>query len=171
LVDAPFDSASIGEWQDWFFDFLSQNPEVLMGVLRRGSRSIFRGAIEELGEWDVGPGTLASEVEAHLRAWMDGASLADIEAMAIDRGLTRGTTHFNVARKFVLRVVPDVAFLFGLPALVARAVEELPTPEPASAIANLAACVEEGLNTLAQLSLLRLNPIWSRSRVHRETAS
>jgi hypothetical protein len=108
-----------------------------------------------------------------LKRWMAGSTLAEIE-------LTFGTTaarlgKCDLARDFVLRVVPELAFVFGLPMQVVRAIKKDTEQEqtlPGLGLSTLSGCVRGGFDIAEKLALRQaLNVRSSRTTVHRRYAS
>lgn len=165
LADAPSLDGSVLDWLDWYFDILSQQPSVLKESLRAGSRALFKGAEAELDEWDIYPGQIVEIVKKHLLLWMAGSTLKEIQASSTAAGIAPASPQFVAARKFVLRVVPDLEYLVGLPWAVQRALNSewsiLPTT------AHLGECVREGVDTLQKLAFRQMSPAASRIAVHR----
>lgn len=165
LIDGPSLDGSVQVWLDWYFDILAQQPSVLSESLRAGSRALFKGAEAELDEWDISSSRIVEIVKAHLLLWMGGATLKEIQASSIDAGIAAQDSKLVAARKFVLRVVPDLEYLVGLPWAVQRALESewpiLPTT------AHLGECVREGVDTLQKLAYHQMSPTASRLEVHR----
>lgn len=161
---------SLTDWREWFLGVLLEQPEILEQVLRSGSRAALRGTVEELGEWDSEGQRLVARVRHFLQLWMEGASLREIQHDGVANELARRSDrHFEFARKFVLRVIPDLAYLFGLPALIqhqratAGLDDELSDQHP---LTLLARCVEAGVDSVAKLLLLETSAAITRYQVH-----
>lgn len=144
----PGFDAKIPEWRRWFFCWLADNPDLLEMIFRPESLAELFGrkkydAIETVEE-------KAEFVLPILRRlvwrWMRGDPLCDLE---VDLGTdpTKLKT-CDGARRFVLRVVPEFSFLFGLPALLhERAQIGREEPEPMGAAqSQLGRCVRNGFN-------------------------
>jgi hypothetical protein len=100
--------------------------------------------------------------------WMSGAPLCKLEAAFL--GKTNGLGHCKHARHFVSRIVPDLAFLAGLPgrlmaARLRAASDEKPVP---MTLAILGGIVREGCDSPESLAT-RLNCGRSMSRVAART--
>lgn len=108
---------------------------------RRRADAQMSGAPDELGEWDVAMNELVVSVNRLLHIWMRGGSLAELQSAAIELRLARADPLLIVARKFVLRVIPEVAFVYSLPALV-LAYQGIPLD--GADVTSLSACVREG---------------------------
>ncbi|WDG17045.1 DEAD/DEAH box helicase [Microbacterium sp. Clip185] len=154
-------------WSEWMLDLLRDRPSMVVEVLRVGSRAAMSGAPDDLGEWDTD--NLIDHVRACLAPWMRGANLTQIQEVGISRGLARGDQHLEFARKFVLRVVPDLAYLFTLPSLVRSEQAKLGLAEPLPddhPLTTLSRCVELGVDSAEKVHVLELAPRTTRAQVH-----
>ena len=82
-----------------------------------------------------------------LPLWMAGVPLCEIEAAHLERRDRLGKCEF--ARHFVSRVVPDLAFLAGLPAqLLAARAKKSANPQPLrTVLATLGGTIREGCDS------------------------
>jgi hypothetical protein len=101
---------------------------------------------------------------------MDGSTLAEIE-------LLFGTdasklAKLDNARNFVLRIVPELAFVFGLPLQILRAMKKGTEEEnalPGLYLSTLSACVRGGFDVAEKLALRQaLSTRSSRVAVHKK---
>lgn len=146
--DGPEKDATIPTWRRWFFRWLSNNPELIEQVFRPETLAdLFGKKKYEALDTAREKAAMALPILSKLVwLWMRGAPLKELE-------LALGTAPKNLktcirARRFVLRVIPELSFLFGLPALLherSQAGEESPTPLPA-AMSQLGRCVKNGFN-------------------------
>ncbi len=92
-----------------------------------------------------------------LVSWVTGGSLSEIEQLM--GGRSRETLHCEGAREFVLRVVPELAYLFALPAQIDRAMalEASIRPRKSLSLEVLAACVKEGFDFAEKLALHQID--------------
>jgi hypothetical protein len=108
-----------------------------------------------------------------LKRWMAGSTLAEIELAFGTEASKLGKC--DLARDFVLRVVPELAFAFGLPLQVVRAMKRGTEQEqtlPGLGLSTLSACVRGGFDVAEKLALRQaLNVRSSRIAVHRRYAS
>jgi hypothetical protein len=135
------------------FDWLGQNPTKLMELMRpENVAGLFGGEFDELpGEKERGEYALPVIV-SFLQGWMQGAPLQAIESNYPGGG---DQVHCKHARHFVLRLVPDLAFVAGLPArlIAARNLtqgNENPVP---IVLATLGGAVREGCNSPESLAV------------------
>jgi hypothetical protein len=155
-------------WREWVFTLFSGRPNILTAILRSGSQAIFRGAPAELGaEWQRLEGDhLVEAISALLADWMSGSNLREIEQKGVELGLIRRSTQrCEFARKFVLRVVPDLAYAFALPWLIAkrRGLDEIYELE---LLRILPTAVELGVDSIAKLDYLQASVLRTRIGTH-----
>jgi hypothetical protein len=123
-------------------------------------------------DWDRGQ-FAADVVLASLRMWIGGQTLAELQKL---RQTVQQPKHCEQARRFVLRVLPELAYVFSLPELVRRhlAAEDwsLEMDELASVeLEKLGSCVREGYETVEKLALAKFRgSSTSRVGVHRQWA-
>jgi hypothetical protein len=146
-------------------DWLEREPIVLMDLVRPESlEGLFGEAYKKLPN-DVERAKQAlSAISILLPLWMSGAPLCKLEAEFLSSA--NGLGRCEHARQFVSRVVPDLAFLAGLPArlLTARAKQSgYPVPQR-TVLATLGSAVREGCNSPEALAT-RINCGRSVSRV------
>ncbi len=146
--DGPERDATIPTWRKWFFRWLSNNPELIELVFRPETLAdLFGKKKYEALDTAQKKAAMALPILGKLVwLWMKGEPLKELE-------LALGTAPKNLktcigARRFVLKVIPELSFLFGLPALLherSQAIEESPKPLPA-AMSQLGRCVKNGFN-------------------------
>lgn len=167
---SEFGSRTTRQWGKWFFDLLAANPAWLHHLFRPASLEELLGAQFNKLSDDADRSELAIPVLRRLLGkWLAGKTLAEIEeafgTLASKIGKCKN------AREFVLRTVPELAYAFGLPGLVARAsqddLEESTTL--AATLMTLGSCVREGLDSPEKLALRQLKPrSMTRVGVHLE---
>jgi superfamily II DNA/RNA helicase len=135
--------------------WLEQSPERLLHLVRPENLEGLFGEDYKQLKTDRDRGARALPViRALLPLWMDGKPLCDVEKSFLKKesvGLCK------YARHFALRVVPDLAFIAGLPAriLIARwKAEHEPEAEPAipTVLSTLQAIVREGCDSPESLA-------------------
>ena len=153
-ADGPDSDASVSGWRSWFFEWLSENPDLLEQVLRP------QGLIELLGREyeaavDAGEraGIAIPALSEMTSRWMGGEPLTQLQGvLEPDPGRLKKC---DGARRFVLRLVPDLSYLFGLPALLherAQVGVETPVVLP-SAVTELRRCVRFGFDVQEKAAL------------------
>lgn len=161
---------TIPVWRRWFFKWLRENPDLLEHVFRSSSLSELFGkkysslaSIEEKAKFAIPLlGKLAW-------LWMKGAPLSEMEsAFGKEK---KQLKECNNARRFVIRIVPELSFLFGFPALLhERLQEEHDTDEQHPvAVSQLRQCLKQGFNSheKAALNHLLRGQRLSRIEIHR----
>ncbi|NIK44284.1 DEAD/DEAH box helicase [Xanthomonas arboricola] len=165
LRSCPDDLANVEEWVEWVFCWLAEEPALVPQLLRKETlEGLFDKRYEQLssdqerGRWAI------PYLQALLRMWMEGKPLVYIEVSQAIGSATAGKC--RSARIFVLRVVPELAFIFGLPEQVTRAKRRATNEEGESSAsaAKLSACVKEGY---AEVELLALSYATNLSMVRR----
>ena len=164
------ENATVSQWRNAIFEWVEQRPALITSLLRPESLEGLLGASYRNLEDDEARAAFALPVLRRLlHDWMAGRTLADLER-------SFGTAEHRLAkceaaRKFVLHIVPDLAYVFGLPGQVVRwretepdALENLPL-----SLQRLGSCVREGFDRPEKLALriIRGSAV-SRVAIHRE---
>ena len=154
-------------WRAWMLAWLRANAfDVPQLIRREGLEGIFGSPYRAL-EDDAAKGLYAVEAfERLLPAWMAGATLAALEEVAGTRADRLGKC--ETAREFALRIVPELAYIFGILPQLYMTLFSMEAVVPI-ALATLGAAVREGVDrpekvALRQVQSRRLN----RIAVHRE---
>jgi hypothetical protein len=157
--------ATVVEWRDWLMDWLSTKPELIPQLIRRENLEGLLGAPYKKLETDGERGKHALPILRLLLAgWMSGATLSDLE-LAFGTPMHR-LGNCEIAREFVVRLVPELAYVFALPAQIfkaARAALGLEAQEPPLDLGLLSLCVREGVDDVEKLALRQAH----RGRVNR----
>ena len=168
LEAALSESRDLAGWRSWLLTILRMRPSLVQEVLRIGSRAALSGAPQELDEWALSD-LLVDHLQVLLPLWMQGATLSQIQLIGIERGLTRADDRLEFARKFVLRVIPDLAYLFTLPSLIhgqraaSEAIEPLTDDHPLTVLAR---CIELGVDSEFKVALLDSGGGYTRKTAH-----
>ncbi|MGO3742241.1 DEAD/DEAH box helicase [Kerstersia sp.] len=158
LDEIPPEGRQTSHWFAWTSEWLAERPILLSQMIRRESLNDYMGTNFAEVQDDAERGKLAIDISlAALKAWVTGKTLADIQTI---NPPARKSKQFVQARRFVLRVLPELAYIFSLPELVRRyiAKEEfsLAMDELASIhLEKLGSCVREGYDTVEKLALAR----------------
>lgn len=149
---------------DALLEWFESNPDSFLKLVRpENIQGLFGGEYDKLtSERDRGAFALPV-VSAMLRLWMKGSPLNVIEACHPKEDKAK----CKHARHFVLRIVPDLAFVAGLPARLLAAQDEEDEAIPL-VIATLGSCVREGCDSPENLAT-RLSIGRSMSRVAART--
>jgi hypothetical protein len=154
-------------WRNWMLAWLRANPADLPALIRRESlEGMFGTSYKQLADDNV-KGLHAIQAFEHLLPlWMQGATLAVLEE-ALGTPVAR-LGCCETAREFVLRIIPELAYLYSLlPQLFSR--QFIFEMEPPVALTTIGSAVREGFDSpekiaLRQIRAGRLN----RVAVHRE---
>ena len=166
----PGAGANISHWRRWFFDWLADNVDLLEKAFRpRNLAELFGQKIYHACATDQDRANLVLPTLRKLtRLWMKGRPLKVLEVAAgTDPGKVKTC---DKARRFAVRIVPDLGYLFGLPGLLharAQADEEAPIAAPPP-MAQLGRCARLGLNSYEKVAvsqILRAGRL-SRRQVH-----
>lgn len=172
LEASPPDGRTTLDWFSWTATWLAERPILISQMTRRESLDVYMGdPCKSLDDHEE-RGNLAFEVVLSvLRAWVSGQTLAELQKL---KPTIKKPKHCEQARRYVLRVLPELASVFSLPELVRRHLE---TEEPFSNMDELASveleklgsCVREGYDTVEKLALAKVRGrTASRVRVHRQ---
>lgn len=160
------------DWFTWTATWLTERPILISQMTRRESLDGYMGEPLKSLEDDEERGEVAvNAVLPALKAWVSGQTLAAIQKL---KPTVQQSKYHEQARRFVLRVLPELAYVFSLPELVRRhlAAEELSLDmgELASVeLEKLGSCVREGYDTVEKLALAKVRgKTASRVRVHRQ---
>ncbi|WP_144374055.1 DEAD/DEAH box helicase [Vogesella urethralis] len=172
LETLPPIGRTMQDWFTWTATWLAERPVLISQMTRRESLDGYMGEPFKLLEDDEERGKSAIDVVlAALKAWISGQTLAEIQKL---KPTTKHPKYCEQARRFVLRVLPELAYIFSLPELVRRylAAEELSLvlDELASVeLEKLGSCVREGYDTVEKLALAKIRGrTASRVSVHRQ---
>ncbi len=153
---SPSVTASVTEWCTWFFAWLTDVPSLLDQIIRPKDLEYLLGKPFNQIEEDQDRGEYAVPILNKLTAiWMSGRPLREIEI-----ALGVGSTKLNFcagARKFVIRIIPSLAYAFSLPSLLKqyRLGEGEPGVVPPQ-LAELANCVRHGFDSHEKAALNQL---------------
>jgi hypothetical protein len=163
-------AATTVDWRGWVFTWLSQSPDLIPQLIRRENlEGLFGKPYKDLTE-DTQRGVYAlPKIQGLLTGWMEGKTLAELEVLF-------GTPAPKVgkcenAREFVIRMVSEVAYIFGVVSQVVRAqkIDETGEGEIPLSIGTLGACVREGFDQVEKLILhYQFTPRLARIETHQK---
>jgi hypothetical protein len=166
LADNGFLDGTSVEVFGALFSWLTAKPIVLMDIVRPESlEGLFGEKYKKLPTDEQRASQALAALEKLWPLWMSGVPLCKLEATHLDRQDQLGKC--ENARHFVSRIVPDLAFLAGLPAqlLTARAKSAGAVPPPLrTVLATLSGTVREGCDSPEALAT-RINAGRTVSRV------
>ena len=164
----------VSDWCGWIFQWLEQHPEDMFRLLKIENFEYLLGAnFKSLGTDAERAASSVPILQAALQKWMGGVPLMDIQTVLSTK--TRDIKHSTSARKFVIRVVPDLAHVLGAPLqifmrLVSAGKEEPQETRPGLAYLNQ--CVRRGYSCaeMASFSIQMRSAEWARRETHRRFA-
>ncbi|MEJ8825878.1 DEAD/DEAH box helicase [Variovorax humicola] len=162
------------QWRDWFLEWLKVVPHLVPHLIRPSTLDAVLGKAYKALASDAERGQHILNYAAEpLKRWMAGSTLAEIELAFGTKAAKLGKC--DLARDFVLRIIPELAFAFGLPLQIVRAMKKGTEQEqtlPGLGLSTLSACVRGGFDVAEKLALSQaLNARASRVAVHRRYAS
>lgn len=171
LEENPPKGRATVDWFMWTILWLTERPILISQMVRRDSLDGYMGEKFKLLEGDFNRGAAAKDVVLKaLQFWVSGKTLAEIQTL---KPTTQQSKHCEQARRFVLRLLPELAYIFSLPDLVRRhlAADDLTfhMDQLASVeLEKLGSCVREGFDSVEKLALAKLlGKTASRVHVHR----
>lgn len=162
--------ATSDAWYQWLREWLKDRPTLLPTLIRKETLEVFLGKSYKKLTDDVSRGKYAAKLLFPLlELWMAGHTLASIEVSAgtpIDK-----VGKCEVAREFVLRIIPELSYIFGLPNQIFRAIvadrdESIESPVGLNC---LSLCVKEGLDSVEKVALREVSKKrLARRELHRK---
>lgn len=152
LRSPPSDTSIIG-WVRWLFDWLISEPRAFIEMTRQegletllGSKFSALTTPEERGAFAI------PKLLPLLEAWMAGKPFTAMEKTFVPS--LKNINKCENSRDFVLRVLPDIAYIASLPELVRRSSEAI--NESWVTLERLSGCVRDGLDSLEKLALYQI---------------
>lgn len=149
LNEAPAEATStVTNICEWMFSWLGANPDHLFRILKHDSfENLFGKTYRDLPSDNAKAQYAVPKIHEALRKWMAGVPLSEIQPTISAKGVhTRFSTD---ARKFVIRMVPDLAHVMGLPSRMMQLFmpggSEPETIEGAGHLLLAHVCVRRGL--------------------------
>lgn len=135
----------------WFFGWLVRHPSRLKGML---AHRIPKQLLDGMEQGDLFGGRFVETIWA----WMSGETLLQLNVRVGTHPTENNSGPCIEARKFVLRLVPDLAYASGLATKIRRKhIESDDAIEMPVALATLALCVREG-RCSPEVAALGLSP-------------
>tara|TARA_B100000678_G_scaffold289515_1_gene300263 strand:- start:10312 stop:13605 length:3294 start_codon:yes stop_codon:yes gene_type:complete len=172
VVESGFDAnTTVKDWCEWMLEWLQAHPDEMFRLLKFESIEYLLGKdFKSLGT-NVERAKLAVPLlRSALEEWMHGAALLDIQKVLSQksRDLKRSTS----ARKFVIRVVPDLAHVLSAPYQIYLRIVSVEKDEPVEASPGLAymnRCIRRGYSSaeMAAYAMQMRSAKWARRETHR----
>ncbi|CAN1576271.1 DEXHc_Ski2 domain containing protein [Paracoccaceae bacterium] len=151
---APTDKAATADWVCWLLDVSIRTPSDLTLFVREASmETVFGRAYKNQAERDELTKLLVEALKTLIEKWCSGRPLVDIESWLLvfirqNEGPVRkkasNSTSASRARRFAIRILPDIGFLCGLLAQVSRCLEAETGKSPPPIIELLQSMIKAG---------------------------
>jgi hypothetical protein len=168
-LENAHDNHTVADWRRWFFRWIGDNGELFDQVFRSETiDDLFGEPVSVLEDSSDRCKAALPYLKKLTRLWMKGKPLSDLE-LALDTPADKLKTCIG-ARKFVLRVLPELSYLFGVPALLRQRqkADDNESADLSPALTKLNACVRRGYHSYDQAALgyeLRAEKL-SRRQLH-----
>ncbi len=162
----------VADWCDWIFEWMLQHPPDMFRLLKKENVEYLLGAEFKRLEDDTSRARLAvPKLRAALQKWMLGATLTEIQIELSDKA--RDLKHSTSARKFVIRMIPDLAHVMGVPFRVLLSVanrERNEPQEPSPSLSYASHCIRRGYASaeMATYAVQMRSAKMGRREIHRE---
>lgn len=160
---------TVAGWRRWFFRWIGANGDLFDQIIRRETiDDLFGKPVKDLEDSSDRCNAALPYLKRLTKLWMQGKPMSDLE-LALGTPADRLKSCIG-ARKFVIRVLPELSYLFGVPALLQqRQIAQNDEPAVLSpALTKLNACVRRGYHSYEQAALgyeLRAEKL-SRRQLH-----
>lgn len=124
LADAPIAATATADWISWLLDTAVQSPKDLTLFVRKTSLdTVFNCAWKNHPDPAAATGPVVEAIKFMASMWCAGRSVIEIEAFVLafvqanEVNFTqpaRRSTTAQRARRFAIRILPDIGFLCGL---------------------------------------------------------
>lgn len=154
LTNAPPVAEGTIPLAQWVLDWLGENPSLIETLFRPESLEQLLGSkFKSLDDEQKRNDYAIPKIGELLTLWMEGKPLCHLEAKLTGQSSNLGKC--LKARVFALRIVPELAYICSLPALIDRAhrKEAMDWIEPPASITTLASCVRLGLSSADMMVL------------------
>lgn len=147
-------TADVAAWRLWMTKWLVSRPGLIPTLIRPVTLEGLLGTPYKALKTDEDRGRMAlQKIEPLLELWVQGATLVDLErAFGTAEHLLGRCEN---AREFALRVVPELAYIYGLPAQIVRArlVDGGVDADLPLGLGMLGASIREGVDRYEKLAL------------------
>jgi DEAD/DEAH box helicase len=167
-------NVTVTDWRVWLFDWIEANADLFDQIFRPTTiNELFDGEFAAKEESKDRAEQALPTLRALTRLWMRAEPL---NALQLALGTAPDKLKACVdARRFALRVVPELAYLFGLPAFLLQrkaSVEGDQQNELPAALVKLGSCIRHGYRSVeyAALAFYLRSEKLSRRQVHEQFA-
>jgi len=162
-------NASIKDWRRWMFDWMEGNPDLFDQIFRKSTiDEFFDTKFAAIDDSKLRAAKALPILRDLTRLWMKGATLRKLQ-LALGTKENKLKTCID-ARRFALRVVPELSYLFGLPALLLQRNQirsDQDEVELPAAVSRLGTCVRMGFRSTEAAALSSRQPSLSRREVRK----
>ncbi|MCD9507391.1 DEAD/DEAH box helicase [Photobacterium phosphoreum] len=162
-------SANVMRWTQWYIEWLSNYPEILPKLIRKEAlESVLGKSYKNINDERKQGEYIVEHVFSYLFQWMQGNTLSEIETAI--KG-SKKLDKCSISRSFVLRLLPELSYVFAMPAQVLRVNKKAKNENIILPIGLefMGECTKYGYDTVEKLALKRsLLKSSSRVKVHKE---
>ncbi|MBP2489139.1 hypothetical protein JOH50_004866 [Rhizobium leguminosarum] len=163
-VEVIVSNVSVKDWRIWMFDWIEKNSDLFDQIFRKSTiDEFFDPKFAALEDSRTRAAKALPILRELTRLWMRGAPLRKLQ-LAFGTKENKLKTCLD-ARRFALRIAPELAYLFGLPALLLQRrqlSDDKEESEPAAVISRLGTCVRLGYRNAAVAAVASRQPSLSR---------
>jgi hypothetical protein len=153
-LDEATDYETVTDWRKWFFSWMESNGDLFAQIFRPETiDDLFGKDVMSLETSEERCAFALPYLKKLTKLWVRGHPLTDLEeALGTPADKLKACLG---ARKFVLRVVPELGYLFGVPALLKQRQSAAEGKEATlrPALTKLGACVRYGYQTYEHAAL------------------
>ena len=151
----PSMEASVAEWRRWIFSWLLEHSDILDQILQRDELDrLFGNPFNKMEGETERTRYAVPRLNKLAYHWMSGRPLRDLEvALGVEPTKLKNC---NGARRFVMKIVPSLAYAFSLPVLLRQhlgSTDEVDADFVSPQLAQLAYCMRHGLDTHEKAAL------------------
>ncbi|ARE40941.1 ATP-dependent RNA helicase DOB1 [Rhodovulum sp. P5] len=167
-------NTTVADWCAWMFEWLESHPNEMFRLLRIESIEYLLGKeFKELSRSADRAAFAVPLLRSALGEWMGGAALVNVQKVLSQkaRDIKRSTS----ARKFVIRLVPDLAHVLAVPHQIFLRLVSAEKDEPVEAspgLTYLNQCIRRGYSSaeMAAYAVQMRSAKWPRRETHRRFA-
>lgn len=166
---------TVHQLHDWMFDWLKENPKFLMRLIKPDILEyIFGAEYKDQKNIKDQANYVIPIIRSALLKWMEGRSLSCIQTEISQK--TRDKKKNTSARKFVIRLIPEISHIFSIPLHLSRvdvSSDDSQTLGQRPALAYAGVCAKRGYATAemaAYAKRVRFKK-FARRELHRQFAS
>ena len=160
---------SVIEYITFLFKWLKTNPDRISQLFTKSSSLYNMAQVIGIKSENIEVNEIASgldKISNLLIQYVQGSSLAEIEALISGKS----SLYLEKARRFVLKLIPDLSFAFGLLSITVIEKSKLagiPKADLPQTLRLLASCIREGFDNPEKLLFVLSGDFMSRVEVHK----